>query len=195
MSATGRLRTAAVLLACAGSWTLASAQTVTPARDVRQQPAPEPSTELALFAGASHGSSVTGAMLGGMAAWEISRWFGAEARGSWLDRGETASGFAADVSGTVNIGPKRTVTPYLGAGFGLYVSIFDDGVTHETLTDPAWRFTGGVDILSFKSWTVRPEVSALIVDDRDHGQTLTVFGVLVGYRFGDRRVTAARQAR
>jgi hypothetical protein len=192
MSATSRLGTAALLFLCAGSWTLASAQNTPPARDVRQEPRPEPSTELALFIGASTESSTTGAALGGLAAWEISRWFAAEARGSWLDRGDSASGFAADISGVMNIGPKRTITPYVGAGFGLYISIFDDGNTHETFTDPAWRFTAGVDILSFKSWTVRPEVSALVVDHPDRGQTLTVYGVSIGYRFKDRGVTAVR---
>lgn len=166
-------------------------------------------TELAALVAVASTGSHTGSLVGGHIAWQWSRRVTAEARAAWLDRGRGADGFAADVGGTVALIAPRTVTPVVGAGFGLYRASFDragaplpdfyrrrlgTGVApaNRSFTDPALRVTAGVDLKIGRRVSIRPEASALMAFDGGRSQTLGVFGVRVGYRFEDRPITPTR---
>jgi hypothetical protein len=163
-------------------------------------------TELAILVGGATTPSTTGPMIAGTAAWEVTRWVAIEGRGSWFDRGSDATAFAADLSALVNLIAKRPVTPFLGAGFGLYRASFSGAAPAmsdfyrarmtssraSVFTDPAVRFTAGVDVIARRYWTLRPEVSVLTVRSGGHGEWVVTGGVSVGYRFEDHRITPMR---
>jgi hypothetical protein len=162
-------------------------------------------TELAVFGG----GATTGPMVAASVGWEVTRWVAIEGRGSWFDGGDAATGFGADLNALVNVVAKRPVTPFLGAGFGLYRASFEgaapamsdfyrtrvrsrrfDGST--VFTDPAVRLTAGIDVIARRHWALRPEVSMLVVRAGGQGETLVTAGISVGYRFEDRPITPTR---
>jgi len=162
-------------------------------------------TELSVFVG----GATTGPMVAGSVGWEVTRWIAIAGRGSWFDRGDDAKGFGADLSALVNLVAKRPVTPFLGAGFGLYRASFDGAAPAMTdfyrtrmrtgrftgshvFTDPALRLTAGVDIIARRHWALRPEVSLLVVRAGGDGETLGAAGISVGYRFEDHPITPSR---
>jgi hypothetical protein len=57
-----------------------------------------------------------------------------------------------------------------------------------SFTDPALRLTAGVDVITRRNLTIRPEVSALIVRGDHRGAALAVFGVRFGYRFEEKTI-------
>jgi len=168
-------------------------------------------TELGLFVGGATGASTTGAAVGAVAGWQITRLAAIEGRGSWFARGQGADGFSADISGLLNLVPKQTVTPYVGAGIGLYHASFASASSRMpafyrnrmgpggggmpvglSFTDPAFRLTTGVDVVAQRHLAFRPEASVLLV--RSHGihETMVTFGVRFAYRFEDHPVTPAK---
>jgi hypothetical protein len=169
------------------------------------QTAPEPTraTELSMLAGGASATH-TGPMLAGIAGWEMNRWTSFEARGAWFGRGPGANGFGADLSATVNVIPKQEVTPYVGLGFGLYRATFQSPANATaafyrrrmdaarsgpvSFTDPALRLTAGVDVITRRNLTIRPEVSALIVRGDRRGTAMAAFGVRFGYRFEEKTI-------
>jgi hypothetical protein len=171
-------------------------------------PSPERSSNLGVFVGGAATSAHTGPTLSGIAGWQLTRWLAFEGRGSWLRREAGADAFAADLGTVVNVVPSQTVTPFVGAAFGLYRVSFDSpaasasdfyrrrmralsGIAprNPTFTDPAFRISAGVEILARRNLTIRPEASAIIVRRGGHGQAIAVFGAKVGYRFEDRPIT------
>lgn len=163
-------------------------------------------TELGLLAGGAASSSTTGPMLAGTVNWSVNRWTAIEARGSWFDRGAGASGFGADVGALVNLIAKRSVTPFVGGGFGLYRASFASAASEMpsfyrgrmtpsmvadamSFTDPAARVTGGVDVIVRRSISIRPEASVLLVAGDGRHETMVTFGVRVGYRFEEHPIT------
>ena len=167
-------------------------------------------TELGVFAGAASGPSETGGTLAGTVGWEITRWVAIEGRGSWFDRGQGASGFSADLGALVNVVAKRNVTPFVGAGFGLYRASFAGPTSamsdfyrgrmmrsgnglmpagRASFTDPAFRMGGGVDVIVARHWTIRPEAAALLVHREAQTEAVAIFGLRVGFRFEDHPVT------
>ena len=166
-------------------------------------------TELGVVVGGATSSSTTGPMAGMMIGWETTRWFAIEGRGTWFDRGSGAQGFGADLGAVVNLIAKRDVTPFVSAGFGLYLAMFDAGassipafyrdrltdaeLSHSTsFTDPAFRVSAGVDVIAHRRFTMRPEASVVFVRSDGHGDTLFTFGVRLGMRFEDHPITPAR---
>jgi hypothetical protein len=161
-------------------------------------------TELSAFVGGVV-SSYTHVVAGGVADWELNRWSSIEARGSWFVPQNGSSGFSADLGALVNVIPRQRVTPYVGASFGLYLATFDSGTTQLprfyqdrdggpadlTFTDPALRLTAGVDIVSSRRLTVRPEASSLLVWRDGRSETMVTVGVRVGYRFEEETVAGA----
>jgi hypothetical protein len=162
-------------------------------------------TELAVFVG----SATTGPMVAASVGWEVTRWIAIEGRGAWFDRGDDARGFGADLNALVNLVAKRPVTPFLGAGFGLYRASFDGAAPAMTdvyrarmrsgrftgshvFTDPALRLTAGVDIIARRHWALRPDVSLLMVRAGGAGETFGAAGISVGYRFEDHPITPSR---
>jgi hypothetical protein len=169
-------------------------------------------TELAVVAGGAVSSSTTGAMIAARAGWDVTRWISIDARGSWFDRGNDASAFAADLSGIVNVVAKRAVTPFVGGGFGFYRASFDSAMgsmsdfyrsrmmpqqvgTSRVFTDPALSVMAGVDVVTKHHWTVRPEVATRFVRSDGMGETIVTVGVSIGYRFEDHLVTPLRTHR
>lgn len=163
-------------------------------------------SDLGLFAGGAASSTVTGATVAGSFDWEVSRWNAIEARASWFDRGEGAKAFGFDVSGLVNLITKRSVTPFVGGGYGVYHASFaspssemsefyrsriEPALVTEafSFTDPALRLTGGVDIIAKRSISLRPEASLLVVFNEDRTERLITFGFRLAYRFEDHPIT------
>lgn len=163
-------------------------------------------TELGLLAGGAASSTQTGPMVAGTVDWSVNRWAAIEARGSWFDRGAGANAFAADVGALVNVIAKRSVTPFVGAGFGLYRASFASAASEMSafyrarmmpsmvgdamsFTDPATRITGGVDVIVHRSISIRPEASLLVVARDGQHQTVVTVGVRLGYRFENHPIT------
>ncbi|MGE5242714.1 MAG: hypothetical protein ACM3SQ_00615 [Betaproteobacteria bacterium] len=166
-------------------------------------------TELGVVAGAATNAAATGPVLGGTAGWEVTRWFAVEGRGSWFWRGSGAEGFGADIGALVNVIPKQRATPFVTAAFGLYRASFDSPAAmvpafygrrmgspgspvragHYSFTDPALRLGGGIDLIVRRYFSLRPEVSVLLIRRGGAGTTLTTFGARLAYRFEDHPVT------
>lgn len=164
------------------------------------------STELGVLGGGASTSDSTGPLIAASAGWELTRWLALEGRAGWLSRGPAAEGFTADISSLINIRPKQAVTPFVGAGFGLYHATFDSasavtdfykkrldsaGPMGEsiTFTDPAARFTAGIDFIWHRHWSIRPEASLITVWGDGHGDKVITYGARLGYRFEDHPVT------
>lgn len=170
-------------------------------------PAGERGTELDALIGAGSTTTHTGPLLAGIAGWRVTSWARAEARGAWLMRGTGADAFAADLGAAINVAFVQRMSPYVGAGVGLYRATFDSPAAEmsgfyrrrlgETLvtgqsrsfTDPAFRLSAGVDWRLTDRIFLRPEASALFVRRDGRGETMGIFGVRLGYRFEDRPVT------
>jgi hypothetical protein len=172
------------------------AQTQTPAEQPR-------ATELgALVGGAS--SSGTGAVVAGIAGWELTRWASLEARGAWFAPGDGSTAFSADVGTIVNVVPAREITPYVGAGFGFYRAMFDSPSSpmppfyrvrvaadqrpeRLMFTDPALRISAGIEFVS-DTLSIRPEASSMIVWRNGRSEAIGLVGVRFGYRFEENRM-------
>lgn len=172
------------------------------------------STELGASVGAATGGGNAGAVVGGTAAWQVSRWVAVEGRGGWFDCGTGASGFGADLNALVGFVPKQRVTPYVSAGFGLYRASFDSSSgpmpmfyrqrlaangpafgTAVTFTDPAFRLGAGIDLIARRNVSFRPEASVLLVRRGGNTETIGVFGLRLAYRFEAHPVTPATGSR
>lgn len=165
-------------------------------------------TELGGSLAAAITSSDTAPAVAGAAGWRLTRWATVEARGAWFARGDNAQGVGADVGALVNVVARRPVTPYVGVAFGLYrqtVDVPDATVSNfyrkrmggsvvpgsQTFTDPAWRFTAGVDVIRHRNISIRPEASVILVHGAGATDTITTVGVRLGYVFEDHPVTPA----
>jgi hypothetical protein len=165
-------------------------------------------TELGGAVGAARSSSDTGLTVIGTADWDITRWMTIEAAGGWFARGAGVNGVSADIGALVNLVPKRRATPYIGLAFGLYRATIDAGnadvpafyagrmqnqaagaASLRTFTDPAWRFSAGVDVIRRRDISVRPEAAVVVVHRRGATDTITTFGVRLGFVFEDHPVT------
>jgi Outer membrane protein beta-barrel domain len=183
-----------------------------PATSLHAQVPVEPNagraTELGGAVAAAVTSSETAPAVAGTVDWSLTRWIAIEARGSWFARGHAANGVGADVGALINLVAKRPVTPYVNLAFGLYRENIDmpaaevspfyrarmnegqDGVgTGRTFTDPAWRVGAGVDIISHRHISIRPEASVILVHRQGATDTITTVGIRLGYRFEDHPVT------
>jgi hypothetical protein len=171
------------------------------AQPSEQPPESQRATELSVLVGGA-ASAGTGAVAAGIAGWELNRWTSIEARGAWFAPGDGSSAFSADVGGLFNIIPRQAITPYVGASIGLYRAMFDSPATpmpsfyrfrvpmdmrteRLMFTDPAFRFTGGVEIVNRRRITVRPEASSMIMWRDGRSEAITMIGVRFGYRFED----------
>jgi hypothetical protein len=163
-------------------------------------------TELGASIGSTSTSSETAPLLAGTADWSLTRWVRIEARGGWFARGTDASGVSADLGAHVNAFATRQATPYFGAAFGLYRAMIGSPATGVSsfyrtrmaeqsaigpwqFTDPAWRFSAGVDIVARRHISVRPEASVMLVHGHGATDTLTLLEVRIGYKFEDHPVT------
>jgi hypothetical protein len=185
------------------------------AASLRAQTPPESNyagrgTELGASVGAAFASSDTAPVVSGTAGWSISRWVTVEARGAWYARGDATNGVGADVGALVNVIARRPIRPYVGLAFGLYRASVDPSATEvpdfyrmrmldgtggpgrsRTFTDPAWRFSAGVDFISHRNISIRPEASVTLVYRNGATDTITTVGVRLGYVFEDHPVTPA----
>lgn len=192
-----RILVTVILSLCA---TIASAQTSTSSNLWSR------GSQLGVLAGGASSSESSGPMLAGSVGWEVTRWVTIEGRGSWFDRGDRAAAFSADLGATANVVPRRKITPFVGAGYGLYRASFERGATgmpdfyrdrmtgergndRLIFTDPSLRLTAGVDVITRRHWSFRPELATVIVRSGGSGETLLVAGMRVGYRFEDHPVT------
>jgi hypothetical protein len=165
-------------------------------------------TELGVSLGATVAPETT-TMAGGTIGWRVSPWAVIQARGTWYAEKLQVEGIGADVGATLNLLPMRRATPYGGAGFGLYratvttsgdvpafyrsrltVTNMSSG-SQETFTDPAWRFSGGVDVVLHRSIRIRPEATVILVHGKGTTRTITSLGVHLAYIFEDHPVTPA----
>jgi hypothetical protein len=165
-------------------------------------------TELGGSIGAAVTSSETAPVVAGDAGWSITRWVTLQAQGAWFARGDNTKGVGADVGALVNIVARRPVTPYVGLAFGLYRAtitapamglsdFYRTRMDHMgrtvtssgRFTDPAWRFSAGVDVIRHRNVSIRPEASVILVHGHGASDTITTVGVRLGYVFEDHPVT------
>jgi hypothetical protein len=198
------------------TWFLASLLLLA-ANPARAQPGAQPpadttnwkrGTTLAIFAGTASASSDTGLVAGGTIGWEVTPRVSIEGSGSWLDRNDGATGFAATMGVATNLLRTRPVAPFVIGGFGLYHASFDrsrgtipefysdrlseDGNgTIASFTDPAFVIGGGVNIFASRRWSVRPAVEALIAVNDSDTYTITQLTVQLAYHFEERTITPA----
>ena len=162
-------------------------------------------TELGVLTGGTSRSADIGPTLGGVAGWQMNRWVTIEGRGLWIDHGTRADGFSADITSLVNIVRKAKVTPFIGAGLGLYRATFEARrtempdfygrrlgrddlpvVSTVSFTDPMLALTAGVDFVPRRHVTIRPQASVLLVRSDGLSETMFNVGLRFGYRFDDR---------
>lgn len=139
-------------------------------------------TELGVTAGGATSASGSGPMGALRIGWDVTRWVSVDGRGVWIDEKEHATTvYAAALNGVVNLIPKQRVTPFVGAGFGLY---------HPAApSQPTFSLLGGVDVITSHHWTIRPEATVLLPrGDGSHDAVFTA-GISIGYRFEDHLVT------
>jgi len=165
-------------------------------------------TELGGSISAAFTSSDTAPVVAGTAGWSITRWVTVEARGALYARADDTNGIGADVGALFNLIARRPIRPYLGLGFGLYSATIGTSATDvshfyrmrmletqggtgtsQTFTDPAWRFSAGVDVIRHRNISIRPEGSVVLVHRNGATDTITTIGVRVGYVFEDHPVT------
>ncbi len=179
-------------------------------RAARAQNPWERGTELGLGAGAAISSEETAAAFDAVIGWDVTRWVSIDGRGSWFNRGVGETGFGAYLSGLFNLVPQQKMTPYVGAGFGFYHAAFDSQAditfdfyrsripstylpgTSLTFTDPAARFSGGLDIMASRNFVLRPEAAVIVVRGGGAFDSILIFSFRVAYRFEERPVTPNR---
>ena len=142
-------------------------------------------TELAVSTGVASDDVHTGPMVAGSIGWSVTRRIAVEGRGAWYDRGANTHGFGVDLGASVSPLPWAQVAPYVGAGFGLYRASFDVAGANS-LTDPAFRLSGGLDVAMRAHISIRPELSAVLVRRDGRTDRMATFGIRVGYRFEQR---------
>jgi hypothetical protein len=167
-------------------------------------------TALGVLVGGASSTHLSGTTVAGIVSWQITRWVAVEGRAGWFDAEAQSDGFGADIGLLVNVVPSQRVTPYVGAAFGLYRASFEpsassaadfyrsrigapDGVgSLATFTDPAARFSFGVDVVARRYLSIRPEASAMVVFRRGDSYAAAILGLRLGYRFEDHPVTPGR---
>jgi hypothetical protein len=165
-------------------------------------------TELGGSIGAAHTASDTALVVTGTADWRLTRWVTIEAAGGWFARGAGIDAVSADIGALVNVMAKRHTTPYVGLAFGLYRAMIDPAATDvpafytgrmhrnamgpaapRTFTDPAWRFSAGVDFIRHRNISVRPEASVVLLQHNRTTDTIAIVAVRLGFAFEDHPVT------
>ena len=165
-------------------------------------------TTLNVFGGAAATTRDWAGAGGGAMGWELKPWFALEGSGGWLNWGNDAHAFTADMSAHVALVTPRPVVPFLAGGVGVYHASFDrfntsiprfyarrmggmgDEPRHTiTFTDPSLVTGGGVDVFVNRHWTIRPEVMAHIVLRDSRSFVATTGVVRLGYHFEDHPVT------
>jgi hypothetical protein len=158
-------------------------------------------TTLDVYAGsATAPSTETRGTLGAAFAWEISHWVSVEGTGTWLVPRQGDEAFAAELKALANLTRPNRVVPFLGAGVGLYRATFDTTrgalpdfyqqrltdstfVTHPTFTDPSFVFAGGVNILTGRHFSIRPDLSVRLVTSSSQVYAVTMATVHLTYHF------------
>ena len=167
-------------------------------------------TELGLGVGVASSSEETAGAFDAIIGWDVSRWISIDGRGSWFNRGIGEKGFGAYLSGLFNIVPQQRVTPFVGGGFGFYHAAFESQSNIEsafyrdrisetdlpgssvTFTDPAARFSGGVDIMASRHFVLRPEAAVIVIRGGGAWDSLVTFSLRVAYRFEEHPITPSR---
>ena len=157
-------------------------------------------TTLNLFAGAATTSESTRGTLGGGFGWEINHWVEVEGTGKWLVARQGDEAFAAELAVMANLTRPNTVVPFLGAGVGVYHASFDS--SHGTLpdfyqrrvaagavgstvafNDPSFVFSGGVNVMAGRHFSIRPEVSVRLAYAASDTYAVTMATVHLTYHF------------
>ena len=167
-------------------------------------------TTLNVSAGAASASSETGPIVGGAVGWEVTPWFAVEGNGGWLNRGNGADGFAAELKALVALTPGRAVVPFVAGGIGLYRASFDlsRGVppnfyrariqapgapgTSVAFTDPSFVIGGGVNIFVTRHVAIRPDLEAKVAFHDQQHYVIGVFAVRAAYHFEKHPVGLSR---
>jgi hypothetical protein len=157
-------------------------------------------TTLDLFGGAvAAPSSDTRGALGGSLGWEINRRVEIEGAGTWVIARTGDQAFTAELKAMVNLTRPNAAVPFVGAGVGMYRATFDatsgplppfyqqrvsgpSGLA-ETFTDPSLVFTGGLNILTGRHVSVRPEASVRLVLHASDSYAVTMVAVHAIFHF------------
>lgn len=162
---------------------------------------------LSVGVGASDDSRATGPVLGGSLLVDLTPTIGVEGSGRWLDRGEDASAFAADLSGIFGVRVSERTVPYAAVGVGVYRASFDvpagagppvsmpgfyarrftttpvGGRQSVSFTDPSLLVGAGVTMIPRRGWFVRPDLRMLFVRRDGATHQVLVATINVGIRF------------
>jgi hypothetical protein len=111
----------------------AQAQTPAPAQNESARNGMK-ATSVVAEAGFSNDSTHNNGWLGGMALWQPTHRVGIAVSGRWIDAGNAASGFAADVSAELGLLSRSSPSvPYVRVGVGAYRATFDLATTTQTV--------------------------------------------------------------
>jgi hypothetical protein len=161
-----------------------------------------------LLGGIGSDEAHTSWLAGGGFGWDVTPRLAVEATAVWLDRGESADGFSADIAALFSLVPPRRVVPFVKGGFGAYRAGFSiaqspaadfyrrrmdalAGSLQSTasFTDPMFVFGAGIRVWLGDRVTIRPEVDARLVVDDSRAYWLTTAAIRLTYSFEDRPVT------
>ncbi|MEZ5320213.1 MAG: hypothetical protein R2752_22615 [Vicinamibacterales bacterium] len=120
----------------------------------------------------------TGPLVGAAVGWSVAPRVTFEGAASWIDRGPGATAFTAAFTALIGERLPHRAAPFVKAGLGLYSATFDTaradipdfyarrlaamGPARRRFTDPAVFAGAGVNVLTTRRLSLRPEATAVI---------------------------------
>ena len=150
--------------------------------------------------------------VGAAAGWRFTPRIATEARMSWIKRPPGQHALTAGLSALVNFRAGSRAQPFVRAGFGLYTATFDlpynvdvapafyrrrfqsdPGGGFQTFIDPAVIMGAGVQVMSGRSFSWRPEVETFLVFRDSRAYFVATASVQFSFHFEPHRQTPSRK--
>jgi hypothetical protein len=166
------------------------------------------------YIGAASAEPTESLTAGAAAGWRFSPWVATEARMSWIKRPPGQQALTAGLSALVNLRAGSRAQPFARAGFGLYSASFDlpynleavpafyrsrlegdPGGGFQTFNDPAVILGAGVQVMTGRSFSWRPEVETFVVFRDSRAYFVATASVQFSFHFEPHGVTPAARPR
>jgi len=164
------------------------------------------------YVGAAAAEPTQSLTAGAAAGWRFSPRISTEARMSWIKRPAGQQALTAGLSALMNFRAGQREQPFLRAGFGLYSATFDvaynvgaaptfyrrritgdPGGGFQTFNDPAVIMGAGVQVMSRRSFSWRPEVETFLVFRDSRTYFVATASVQFSWHFDPTRTTPSRK--
>lgn len=161
-------------------------------------------TTVAIAAGIAAADGGLGAVAAGTIGWQVDSRASVVSTFHWLHQGPGADSFAGAFAVDVDLLPRRSATPFLEGGFGLYRAFYDvarrdvpafyrDRVnighaagTTVSFVDPMTIVGAGVNVFVTPHFALRPQVEAFVVARGSQRFVAAAFTVRAAYNLEHR---------